>query len=150
MAPNVTVVRLDPVTCRARAATARFAVLATTNASGGVDLVPITFALTGGGSRRDDVDRVLSAIDHKPKSTTRLARLANIASNPAVTLLFEHRDDADWAQLWWVRATGTAQERPPGHGVDALVARYRQYVERPPTGPVLEITVTRWQGWSAS
>lgn len=148
--------RLDPAACRARAAAARFAVLATTGADGSADLVPITFALlpaldpgtdhTGG----DRSDRIVFAVDHKPKTTQRLARLANIARTPAVTLLFDHRDDADWVQLWWVRAHGTAVERPPGHERAALVARYPQYEAQPPRGPVVEITVQRWHGWTAS
>jgi hypothetical protein len=34
--------------------------------------------------------------------------------------------------------------------IDLLVARYVQYRERPPTGPVVAIVVDRWSGWSAS
>ena len=34
--------------------------------------------------------------------------------------------------------------------VELLVARYPQYREQPPAGPVLEIGVERWSGWSAT
>jgi PPOX class probable F420-dependent enzyme len=137
--------RLDPDQCRRLAAGARFAVLATRAAGGSADLVPITFALDTG----PDGDRLLSAVDHKPKSSLRLARLANIERAPEVTLLFDHRDD-DWDTLWWVRARGPATVRPPGSATGLLAARYPQYVEHPPQGPVIEVRITAWSGWSAS
>jgi PPOX class probable F420-dependent enzyme len=137
-------VQLPAALCRERAATAAFAVLATRNARDGIDLVPITFALLAG-----PVDVVVSAVDHKPKSTDRLQRLQNIARHPEVTLLFDQRSE-DWTALWWVRAQGRAVERSPGHRVEALVARYQQYRDRPPRGPVIEITVDRWTGWAAA
>jgi hypothetical protein len=31
-----------------------------------------------------------------------------------------------------------------------LTSRYRQYLEAPPTGPVLAVTVERWTGWTAT
>lgn len=136
--------RLDVATCRQRAATVPFAVLATQRADGRVDLVPVTFALSVGG------DRVISAVDHKPKTTTALQRLANIAAHPEVALLFDHRDPVDWDRLWWVRARGRAVERPAGTTIADLVARYPQYRDRPPQGPVIEITVTAWSGWAAT
>lgn len=147
--------RLDPDDCRRRAATARFAVLATQAPDGSVDLVPITFALLlAGGSEPAQgaalvADRLFSAVDHKPKTTHRLARLANISRSPGVDVLFDHRDDADWSTLWWVRARGTAVERQAGTAGDLLRARYPQYRERPPEGPVIEVSITRWSGWSA-
>ena len=59
---------------RRRFAEARVAHLATADASGRPHLVPIVFALAG--------DTVYSAIDGKPKRSTALRRLANVASNP--------------------------------------------------------------------
>ena len=80
---------------------ARVATLATIRADGRVDLVPITFAFD---------DRVLvTAIDHKKKSTIELKRLDNIRQFPEVTLLVDHYDDQDWKQLWWVRVRGRAK-----------------------------------------
>jgi PPOX class probable F420-dependent enzyme len=136
-------VRLSPDEARERLVTARVARLATVSADGQPHLVPVTFAADG--------DAVYIAIDHKPKSTTRLKRLANIAANPRVTLLADHYAD-DWTQLWWARADGhatvltdPADTQPP---VALLVARYPQYQATPPTGPVIAITVTAWTGWS--
>ena len=136
--------RLDPDQCRRLATGARFAVLATRAADGVADLVPITFALECG----PDGDRLVSAVDHKPKSSLRLARLTNIAREPRVTVLFDHRDD-DWDALWWVRARGTAVVRDPGTATALLAARYLPYRDRPPEGPVVEVRITAWSGWSA-
>lgn len=122
---------------------ARVARLATAGADGRPHLVPITFA-------RVDDDTLTTAVDHKPKRTQALRRLQNIAANPAVCVLADHYEE-DWQRLWWVRADGTARIRDaadePG-AVAALVARYRQYDERPPDGPVILITVERWTGWA--
>ena len=69
---------------RARFAAAQVARLATVGADGSPHLVAICFAVEG--------DRIVTAIDHKPKRTTRLRRLANIAANPSVSLLVDHYD----------------------------------------------------------
>ena len=136
---------VDETEARARTASARVARLATANPSGTIDLVPVTFALTG--------DRLVTAVDHKPKSTTRLRRLDNIRFQPAVTLLVDHYEDNSWDELWWVRLRGLARvvEDGPDHeaAVAALVRRYEPYVEQPPTGPVIIVEVTEWHGWSA-
>jgi PPOX class probable F420-dependent enzyme len=125
---------------------ARVARLATCDAEGRPHIVPITFALDG--------DVILTAVDHKPKRTTRLRRLANIAANPRVSVLADHYED-DWSRLWWVRADGTARviapEEPEHAGAVArLAARYEQYRERPPEGPAIAITVSRWSGWGSA
>jgi PPOX class probable F420-dependent enzyme len=106
-------------------------------------LVPVTFARVGD-------DALVTAVDHKPKRTAALRRLRNIAANPAVCVLADHYED-DWTRLWWVRADGIAQVREAADqpaAVAALVARYPQYAERPPGGPVIVIEVERWSGWS--
>lgn len=131
----------------ARFAAARVARLATVGPDGSPHLVPVVFAVQG--------STVYSAVDHKPKRTSALRRLANVQANPAVTLLVDHYDDEDWTALWWVRADGTARVVDPGspeeaHGVGLLVDRYAQYRIRPPAGPVLAVDVTRWTGWSAA
>ncbi|MYX38915.1 MULTISPECIES: TIGR03668 family PPOX class F420-dependent oxidoreductase [Streptomycetaceae] len=132
---------------RERFAAARVARLATTDPSGTPHLVPVVFAVDG--------DTVALAVDHKPKRTTRLKRLANIEANPAVCLLADHYDE-DWDLLWWARADGTARVLPPAGGsaaadrlVALLTARYGQYTGRPPEGPVVEVSVRRWSGWRA-
>ena len=134
----------------ASVAAARVARLATTGPDGRVDLVPITFALLG----QPDAVRVVTAVDHKPKTTRQLRRLDNVRSHPEVGLLIDHYDDEDWQQLWWVRITGTARvldaEEDLTWRVDALVAKYPQYREIRPAGPVIEVTPTRWRYWSAT
>jgi len=135
---------LDADECRRRFTAARVATLATTNADGGADLVPVTYALVG--------DVILTAVDHKPKSTRRLRRLDNIARQPAVALLADHYTDYDWAALWWVRAHGTAtvSDEVPGSLLDALVAKYAPYADAPPAGPFIVVPVDRWSGWAAT
>jgi PPOX class probable F420-dependent enzyme len=132
--------RLSAADARARFAGARVARLATVSAEGVPHLVPVTFAVLG--------ERVVFAVDDKPKSTTRLRRLDNIAARPRVCLLVDVYDD-DWTRLWWVRADGTATVRATdADAVDALAARYPAYVERRPAGPVVSIEVDTWTGWS--
>ncbi|HEX4258764.1 MAG TPA: TIGR03668 family PPOX class F420-dependent oxidoreductase [Streptosporangiaceae bacterium] len=135
--------RLSPGEARQRLVTARVARLATVSADGQPHLVPVTFAATG--------DSVYIDIDHKPKSTLRLKRLANIAANPAVALLADHYAD-DWTQLWWTRADGQATvltaPADTAAPIALLATRYPQYQSTPPTGPVIAITVTTWTGWS--
>ena len=135
--------------CRALVASARVARLATTNTGLGVDVVPITFALLAGP---DGGDRLVSIVDQKPKSTTRLRRLDNIRAHPEVTVLVDHYED-DWTRLWWVRLRGTATVVAAGEAFDeaaeALTERYPQYLHAPPPGPVVSVAVDQWSGWRA-
>ena len=135
---------LDIELLRERFATAHVARLATLTPDGRPHIVPVCFALRG----RD----VVSAIDAKPKSTTGLQRLVNVRANPVASLLVDHYED-DWTRLWWVRADGNAQVIEEGPERSAAIAqlraRYPQYEEQPPPGPVLVVRVTRWTGWSA-
>lgn len=127
-------------------ASVRTARLATLRPSGSPHLVPITFATAG--------DRIVSAVDHKPKRTRRLRRLANITADPRVSVLFDHYDDADWSRLWWIRADGRARVVEAGpereEAIALLVARYSQYQAQPPEGPAVVIDVERWSSWSWS
>jgi PPOX class probable F420-dependent enzyme len=133
---------MTPEDARARFAAARVARLATVSASGVPHLVPVTFAVRG--------DVVVFAVDHKPKSSVKLRRLANIAANPAVCFLADGYAE-DWSQLWWVRADGVARVEPPGaEPVSWLVAKYEQYRERPPEHAVVVTEVHTWSGWSGS
>ena len=121
--------------------------LATADAAGVPHLVPVTFAcLTDNGT-----DVLVFAVDHKPKTTTRLRRLATIAANPAVCFLVDEYDD-DWSRLWWARADALAAVVEGGirdRGLAALAGRYAQYREQLPSGPVVGARVTRWTGWRA-
>jgi PPOX class probable F420-dependent enzyme len=141
---------------RRRFAEARVARLATADGDGRPHVVPMTFALA---SARDagetaTTDTIYSAVDAKPKRSTSLRRLNNIAANPRVAVIVDHYED-DWHALWWVRADGIGQvldaEEPEGRDAIArLVTRYPQYRAQPPHGPVIAIEVTRWLSWSAS
>jgi PPOX class probable F420-dependent enzyme len=136
-------VRLNSEEARKRFATSPVARLATISARARPHLVPIVFVVAG--------EVIYTSVDAKPKTTTALRRLANIAANPAVTVLVDRYGD-DWTQLWWARADGDARI---AEGVEAeaairrLTARYPQYERQPPPGPVIAIDVARWSGWSA-
>jgi PPOX class probable F420-dependent enzyme len=135
-------VRLGTEVCRGRLATADRAFLASTGADLRPHLVPVTFALDG--------DELVIAIDQKPKSTKHLRRLRNIAWNPRVAILCD-RYDADWSQLWWVRADGAARiDEQNLAAVESLAAKYPPYRLDPPRGPVITVTIDNWAGWSYS
>jgi PPOX class probable F420-dependent enzyme len=130
---------------RRRVEEARVARLATVDAEGRPHAVPVCFVLLG--------DMVYTAVDEKPKRHTRLRRLANLGdTGRACVLVDEYRED--WSALWWVRLDGTGRvvEDPDeaARALAALCAKYPQYAARPPTGPVLAVTVERWSAWSAA
>jgi PPOX class probable F420-dependent enzyme len=128
---------------RRRLGDARVAHLATVGPGGRPHIVPITFALDG--------DAIYFAVDAKPKRTTDLQRLRNIAANPAVAVLVDHYEEG-WNRLWWVRVDGRARVLGPGQAeraVDLLADRYAQYRQARPAGPVVEISIDRISGWSA-
>src|SRR3954449_1040944 len=138
---------MEATEARRRFAGARVARLATAGADGRPHLVPVVFALDG--------DTLYTAVDDvKPKGTTRLRRLANIAANPAVALLADLYED-DWSALWWARADGTARLLDPDdeearRARGLLAERYAQYREAPPPGVAIAVGVARWSGWSAA
>ena len=129
---------------RRRIADAKVARLATIGAGGKPHVVPITFAVDG--------DTIYFAVDAKPKRTTDLKRLRNIAANPSVSVLVDHYED-DWTKLWWVRVDGTARLLADGaqavRATDLLAARYPQYRRARPGGPVVAISIDRISGWSS-
>jgi PPOX class probable F420-dependent enzyme len=130
---------------RRRVAAARVARLATVDAEGRPHLVPVCFVLLG--------DVVYSAVDDKPKRHASLRRVANVeATGRACVLVDDYRED--WSALWWVRLDGSGRVvADPGErarAVAALCEKYPQYAARPPTGPVLAVTVERWSAWSAT
>jgi PPOX class probable F420-dependent enzyme len=136
-------VTLTDADARARLAAARVARLATADEHGRPHVVPVTFAVAG--------DSLVIAVDHKPKRTLDLKRLRNIRANPRVAVLADHYDD-DWTRLWWVRADGAAAVVTDDAGraepVARLSAKYPQYRERPPEGPVIAIAIDAVSGWS--
>ena len=138
----------DPsIAYQAKARCSPFAVLATHGPEDRLDLVPCCFAFDRSGL---DLE-VVTAVDHKPKRSAKLARLTNIARKSQVTLLVDHRDPTDWSQLWWVRVHGQARVLEEGAewttAIDALVEKYEQYRQVRPTGPAIRIRPDRWVGW---
>jgi len=117
--------------------------LATADRDGKPHIVPITFTTDG--------DVLYFAVDAKPKRTTNLKRLQNIAANPAVSVLVDHYED-DWTKLWWVRADGTARiiadQAETDRAIELLTRRYQQYRRSRPIGPVVAISIDRISGWS--
>jgi PPOX class probable F420-dependent enzyme len=140
----------DPAVARELVAGAPVARLATVNPALGVDVVPVTFALLE--SDASGADRLVTAVDHKPKSSTRLRRLRNISEHPDVTVLVDHYEN-DWDRLWWVRMRGRATVVVDGplfeEGIDALVDRYEQYREHRPVGPAIVVVIDEWTSWQA-
>jgi PPOX class probable F420-dependent enzyme len=125
-------------------AAARVARLSTAGDDRQPHLVPVTFAVDG--------DQIYIAIDDKPKTTTNLRRLRNIRENPRVALLADHYAE-DWDTLWWVRADGNASvvedDGQRARPLDILAAKYGQYRQTRPAGPVIVIDADRWTGWKA-
>lgn len=130
---------------RRRFAASPIARLASVRPDGTPHIVPVTFAA--------EHDVVYTAIDQKPKRSQRLQRLENLRHQPRCSLLVDHYD-ADWENLWWVRADGDATVvDDPGRahpGLALLARRYPVYEHAPPEGPLIVVRVVRWRGWAAS
>jgi len=129
---------------RRRLAEARVGHLGTVRPDGTPHVVVCCFAVDG--------DVLYTAIDHKPKTTTALQRIANLTTNPSATLLVDRYDDEDWSALWWVRVDGSGRIVAAGddehrRAVDLLAAKYAQYRDRRPEGPVIAIDIGRWTAW---
>lgn len=136
---------MDRADCLALIETAEIGHLATIRPDGAPHLVPITFAVVRG--------KVAHMVDHKPKTTLRLQRLANVAANPMVSFMIDDYD-TDWEKLWWVRVDGPARVVTEGPDWDearaALLSKYLPYRATPPTGPAMLIEMETVSGWAAS
>jgi PPOX class probable F420-dependent enzyme len=109
-------------------------------------VLPVTFVVHGG--------LFWSAVDEKPKRTPdrELARVRFLRSRPQAALTVDHYEE-DWSALAWVQALGRVQllavEDEP-EALAALVAKYGQYSEHPPPGPLLRLTPERFVHWRAT
>ena len=120
--------------------------LATADNRGVPHVIPICFAYDG--------TRFYSVLDQKPKRTSlmKLKRVRNILSNPNVTLLLDHYEE-DWARLWYVLVSGTAQLIHEGEehrrAIGLLRKKYPQYRHMDiDSNPIITITakdVTSWR-----
>jgi PPOX class probable F420-dependent enzyme len=138
---------------RQQFAAARIARLATVDGSGAPHLVPITFAVLDSQPVPDQLnDLIVFAVDHKPKTTTALRRLENIAAEPRISFLVDRYED-DWSLLWWVRADAAGEILDGAVrdlAINALCSKYVQYQQFPLHDVVVGGRVTKWVGWQAA
>ena len=130
---------LPHATAEERLAQARIGRLATVTPEGRPHVVPVCFALHDG--------RIYTAVDAKPKATRALQRLENVRAHGRASLLVDHYEE-DWTQLWWVRVDGAAAIEDSEPGLDALTAKYAQYRDQRPAGPLIAIAPERWRSWT--
>jgi PPOX class probable F420-dependent enzyme len=113
---------------------------------GGPRVMPVTFARVGGA--------LWSAVDDKPKRRpgAELARVRWLRERPRAALTVDRYDD-DWARLAWVQVLGAVtvlEAEGEDAALDALAARYPQYRERRPGGPLLRLEPERVLCWRAA
>jgi PPOX class probable F420-dependent enzyme len=125
---------------------ARRAHLATASAGGAPHVVPICFAVL-------DRDTIVFAVDDKPKERARpLRRLRNLSENDRFALLVD-RWDENWGRLAYALLHGRGRLLPRagrGRAIEALRARYPQYVEMDLSETrheVVELRVERVHTW---
>jgi PPOX class probable F420-dependent enzyme len=104
-------------------------------------VLPIVFAVAG--------DAVWGVIDTKPKRAPEPARVRWLRRRPEVALCVDVYDD-EWERLAWLQLLGMIvlldlAEAPDAR--DAFVARYPQYRERTPPGPLLRLDLERALWW---
>lgn len=105
-------------------------------------IVPVVFCVLRGV--------VHIPVDGKPKSSTRLKRLRNIALNPAIALLIDEYA-SDWSKLRWVRVDGTAEVVATDEDVRAaLESKYPQYRHIDVGDEAIRIEIHRVRSWSAT
>ena len=103
-------------------------------------LLPVTFAVWEG--------EVWSAIDQKPKRPGEPARVRRLRRRPEAALLVDRYDD-DWSRLAWLELRGPVSVEPLGPALEALIAKYPQYSEARPQGPLLRLAPERFASWQA-
>jgi PPOX class probable F420-dependent enzyme len=107
-------------------------------------VLPVTFAMAEG--------RIWTAIDQKPKRAKEPARLRFLRRDPRVALTVDHYSD-DWEQLAWVQVLGRVSilgVSDGAAGLEALTAKYEQYRQEAPAGPLLALDPQRYLWWRAA
>lgn len=131
---------------RAVLAAARVARLATADAAGRPQVVPICFALVEA--------ELVSPIDEKPKDAapSDMRRVRDVRANPRVAVVVDHYSEA-WDRLGWLQVRGRARLLDPtdgGHAdrVAALRDKYDQYRDHDlETRPLLVVTPGHTVSW---
>ena len=130
-------------------ADARVARLATADADGQPQVIPVCFTYDG--------EAIYIVLDQKPKSVelTRLRRVRNILANPQAALVVDHYDE-DWSVLRYVLVSCVAEvlsgdEAEAAGAVGQLRDKYPQYREMDLDGnPVIKLVPKRFTAWSYS
>jgi PPOX class probable F420-dependent enzyme len=107
-------------------------------------VLPVTFAVADGV--------IWSAIDQKPKRSGEPARLRFLRRDPRAALTVDRYSD-DWDELAWVQVLGGVRILDAAEGsagLEVLRAKYEQYREQAPPGPVLALTPERYLCWRAA
>ena len=111
--------------------------------TGAPRVLPVTFALHDGV--------LWTAIDNKPKRSAEPARVRWLRARPAAALTVDRYDD-EWSRLAWVQVLGVVTVLDVvavTDAVAALAAKYPQYRDDPPPGPILRLAATRALSWTS-
>ena len=126
---------------------ARTGHLATANAKGRPQVVPVCFVFDG--------QAIYSVLDAKPKTTPlrQLRRVKNILANPQVSLVVDHYEE-DWDKLQYILVSGDAELLESGGewalAIAMLREKYPQYQAMDlDQSPVIKITPVRYSPWSS-
>ena len=124
--------------------TERVARLGLIDDEGAPRVLPVTFAVAEW--------RIWSVIDQKPKRTEAPARLRFLRRDPRAALTVDRYSD-DWTKLAWVQVLGTVRildQAEGAAGLGGLSAKYEQYREKRPPGPLLALRPERYLWWRAA
>jgi PPOX class probable F420-dependent enzyme len=124
--------------------TERVARLGLVDDDGAPRVLPVTFAVAEGW--------IWSAIDQKPKREGEPARLRFLRRDPRAALTVDRYSD-DWAELTWVQVLGSVRILDVAEGaagLAALSAKYGQYRDQAPPGPLLALEPARYLWWRAA
>jgi PPOX class probable F420-dependent enzyme len=107
-------------------------------------VLPVTYAVQCGA--------IWSAIDRKPKQSAEPARVRYLRRRPEAAFTVDRYSD-DWSELAWVQVLGRVEMvdvSAATDALDALAAKYADYLAERPPGPLLRLTPDRVLFWSAS
>ena len=118
--------------------------MGTTDATPQPHVMPVCFTLDG--------DAIYTPVDAKPKRTTNLKRVRNVAETGSAAALFDSFDNDDWSRLGWVLVHGTASilrdGREHSRALTLLRERYSQYQEMPlEESPVIAVRADSCISW---